>query len=347
MKPIARVTAITHRNDPIFQCLLTGVPPQENHVLKQLPFEASFFKLMREQFPTIRKVAIPASGGVSFYMVIAMKERYGVRRAKPFSQRWGPTCAPSTSSSSTRTSTSTIPIRSNGRSHFRTQPARDVIVVDQLPAGPLDPSVSDDIPLDQRRGSALGIDATYPFGLIVKVAGKPAAHRSPSTAANSSKSPTCRLTRLRPARNQLQRIGTSHAEHRPRDQDQREHRSGPRCAHHERRHRRWQTPRRGDGAVGSTWRFIFDGRPEFAWRIDEAGPSRIAWTCTAGPGDSAGTEAVFTIATASDGKTHLLLGHTGWADTDGNFRKCNTIWGVLLHHLKQAVETGAPAPAFP
>ncbi len=110
----------------------------------------------------------------------------------------------------------------------------------------------------------------------------------------------------------------------------------------------WQTPHvEGDGAVGSTWRFIFDGRPEFAWRIDEAGPSRIAWTCTAGPGDSAGTEAVFTIATASDGKTHLLLGHTGWADTDGNFRKCYTIWGVLLHHLKQAVETGAPAPAFP
>jgi len=42
MKPIARPLAITHRNGAYFQCLLTGVPPTENHVLKQLPFEASF-----------------------------------------------------------------------------------------------------------------------------------------------------------------------------------------------------------------------------------------------------------------------------------------------------------------
>jgi 2,5-furandicarboxylate decarboxylase 1 len=54
---------------------------------------------------------------------------------------------------------------------FRSQPARDVIVVDGLGAGPLDPSIDDSIPLDQRTGSALGIDATYPYGTVVKVAG--------------------------------------------------------------------------------------------------------------------------------------------------------------------------------
>jgi hypothetical protein len=26
--------------------------------------------------------------------------------------------------------------------------------------------------------------------------------------------------------------------------------------------------------------------------------------------------------------------------------KCNTYWGVLLHHLRQYVETGTPRPAF-
>jgi 4-hydroxy-3-polyprenylbenzoate decarboxylase/2,5-furandicarboxylate decarboxylase 1 len=31
-----RVTAITHRNGAVFQALLTGVPPTENHILKQL-----------------------------------------------------------------------------------------------------------------------------------------------------------------------------------------------------------------------------------------------------------------------------------------------------------------------
>jgi 2,5-furandicarboxylate decarboxylase 1 len=38
--PIARVTAITHRNGAVFQALLTGIggewPPTENHILKQL-----------------------------------------------------------------------------------------------------------------------------------------------------------------------------------------------------------------------------------------------------------------------------------------------------------------------
>ncbi len=43
-KPVARITAITHRKQPIFQGLLTGKPITENHILKQVPFEASFFR---------------------------------------------------------------------------------------------------------------------------------------------------------------------------------------------------------------------------------------------------------------------------------------------------------------
>jgi UbiD family decarboxylase len=35
-QPIAKVTAITHRNGAVFQALPTGVPPTENHILKQL-----------------------------------------------------------------------------------------------------------------------------------------------------------------------------------------------------------------------------------------------------------------------------------------------------------------------
>jgi hypothetical protein len=53
-KPIARVKAITHRNGAYFQGLLTGVPPTENHILKQIPFEASFLAMMRKQFPAAR-----------------------------------------------------------------------------------------------------------------------------------------------------------------------------------------------------------------------------------------------------------------------------------------------------
>lgn len=111
----------------------------------------------------------------------------------------------------------------------------------------------------------------------------------------------------------------------------------------------WQTPHiEGDGSVGSEWRFLFEGRPEFGWRVlTSSVPHTVEWECTAGPGDSVGTKARFEISSTDDGRAHLALTHTGWPGTHGNFRKCNTIWGVLLHHLKQAVETEQPAPAFP
>jgi 2,5-furandicarboxylate decarboxylase 1 len=75
-KPIARIKAITRRNGACFQALLTGVPPTENHILKQLPYEASFFAAIKALHPTITNVAVPPSGGVAFYVVMAMKQRY-------------------------------------------------------------------------------------------------------------------------------------------------------------------------------------------------------------------------------------------------------------------------------
>src|SRR5215468_7253190 len=61
---------------PVFQVLLTGTPITENHILKQVPFEASFFRALKRQFPTITQISVRASAGVSFYVVIAMQPRY-------------------------------------------------------------------------------------------------------------------------------------------------------------------------------------------------------------------------------------------------------------------------------
>lgn len=55
---------------------------------------------------------------------------------------------------------------------FRSQPARDVIIVDGLPGGPLDQTLDESLAPDRRTGSALGIDATYPYGAVVRVAGE-------------------------------------------------------------------------------------------------------------------------------------------------------------------------------
>jgi 2,5-furandicarboxylate decarboxylase 1 len=41
-------------------------PPTENHILKQLSCEASFLKRMREQFPTLEKIAVQCAADVQY-----------------------------------------------------------------------------------------------------------------------------------------------------------------------------------------------------------------------------------------------------------------------------------------
>lgn len=167
LKPIANVKAITHRNDACFQALLTGVPPTENHVLKQIPFEASFFNTMKEQFPTLKKVAFPLSGGVSFYLVMGMEPRFSGEARQAILAAMASNVRPKV----------VIVVNTDIDVHnstdvewavsFRMQPEEDTIIMKDIPAGPLDPSILDSIPLDRRVASSIGIDATYPFGSIV------------------------------------------------------------------------------------------------------------------------------------------------------------------------------------
>lgn len=164
-KPIARITAITHRKNPYFQGLLTGKPVTENHILKQIPFEASFLKTMKKQFPTIHEIAIPPSGGVSFYTVISMKPRFAgeakqailAAMASNIRPKWVIIVDPD------------IDVHDSTEVEwalsFRVQPAQDVIIVEKIPSGPLDPSVDEKSALGNRTMSAIGIDATRPYGV--------------------------------------------------------------------------------------------------------------------------------------------------------------------------------------
>lgn len=167
MKPVARVKAITHRKNAYFQALLTGLPPTENHFLKQIPFEASLFSTLKKSFPTITNVAIPASGGVSFYIVIAIEPRFDGEARQAILSAMASNLRPKLVVAVNPDIDIQDPNQVTWAMSFRMQPKEDVILVDNLPAGPLDPSILDDIPLDARLGSSIGIDATYPYGSII------------------------------------------------------------------------------------------------------------------------------------------------------------------------------------
>ena len=165
LKPVGRITAITHRRNPIFQGLLTGKPVTENHILKQIPFEASFLRVLKRQFPTIEAVSVRASAGVSFYVVISMAQRFAgearqvilAAMASNIRPKWTVVVDPD------------IDVHSSAEVEwamaFRTQPAEDAIIVERIPSGPSDPSIDDPTkPRPMRTASAIGIDATRPFG---------------------------------------------------------------------------------------------------------------------------------------------------------------------------------------
>ena len=103
----------------------------------------------------------------------------------------------------------------------------------------------------------------------------------------------------------------------------------------------------GTGAVGSIWHLQFPGQTNFGWLVTSSDADRrVAWECVEGPGDSVGTDVEYLLTALDDGRTLVEQRHSGWPGTGGNFRKCNTLWGVLLHQLSQYVETERPAPVF-
>jgi 2,5-furandicarboxylate decarboxylase 1 len=163
-KPIARVTAITHRRNPYFQGLLTGKPVTENHILKEIPFEASLWRMLKAQFPTVERVAIPPSGGVSFYVVIAIRPRFAGEARQAILAAMSSNIRPKWVIAVDPDINVHDPSEVQWAMSFRVRPDHDVFVVSSMPAGPLDPSVGESAILAARTSASVGIDATRPFG---------------------------------------------------------------------------------------------------------------------------------------------------------------------------------------
>jgi uncharacterized protein YndB with AHSA1/START domain len=99
---------------------------------------------------------------------------------------------------------------------------------------------------------------------------------------------------------------------------------------------RWQGAKVTEGE--HEWRLEYPDATRFRWKVIESSPTRVAWQCLEGPGQAIGKKASFTLSENGDTATLLEFAHTGWPGTDGNFRRCNTRWAILLHQLQQEAE---------
>ncbi|ASI13985.1 UbiD family decarboxylase [Candidatus Mancarchaeum acidiphilum] len=167
-KPVAIVKAITQRKNPMMQALLTGKPSPitENHVLKQIPFEAVMLGDLKSKFPTVTDLTIPPFGGVQAAVIFSMKPQFAGQAKEAILHVLGSFVAPKYA----------IAVDPDINVHdmddvmwalsFRVKADRDIFTIPDTQRVPLDPSSHEgrsEAQTDTK--TAVGVDATIPVGI--------------------------------------------------------------------------------------------------------------------------------------------------------------------------------------
>jgi 2,5-furandicarboxylate decarboxylase 1 len=162
-KPVIEVTAITHRKDPIFQAALTGMPTTENHILRQIPMEATYYWELKKRHPGVTAVHFPAAGAILFLVIIAVKQTYLYEARNAIASMFA-----------TRRNKIIIVVDDDVDIYdmekvmwavaTRSRPEEDVVVFPRLSTSGMDPSAFRLEGTDSFWNSGLGIDATKPYG---------------------------------------------------------------------------------------------------------------------------------------------------------------------------------------
>ncbi len=177
-KQVIEVTAITHRHNPIYQTVLTGVPTTEHHVLKQIAMDASYYAELKSRFPGVKAVHFPGAGAGSLIAVISMKQHAKYEARNVIAHMMG-----------TKQNKIIIVVDDDIDCHnieqvmwavaTRCRPDEDVIIYPRLIGAPLDPSAK-----ETGKTCGMGIDATRPFGeSFPQVAAIPGVEKVPDLLA--------------------------------------------------------------------------------------------------------------------------------------------------------------------
>ena len=162
-----RISAITHRNNPIYQAFISQMPPSESSLIRSQGREAGLFKALKDDLRLpVRDVRFKESGGAAAYLVISIHNDGTVGLAKQVA--WAAWAVDPTLGKFTVIVEDDIDIWDDfavdWAISFRVQPARDCTIVADTPAVRLDPSTAprEEPGLTKKRasGSKILIDAT-------------------------------------------------------------------------------------------------------------------------------------------------------------------------------------------
>ncbi len=166
MSYVVDVTCITHRNNPVYQAFVSQMPPSESSLIRGLGWEGALWKhLVEDLRMPIKDVHLLESTGSAGILVISMEKKYDTQPREAILASWA--CQPYLGKYSVVVDED-IDVRDLNQVAWalawRSQPGKDLFVMDNLQALQLDPSqapaeVSQMDPA-RRHSAKVGIDAT-------------------------------------------------------------------------------------------------------------------------------------------------------------------------------------------
>ncbi len=156
--PVLKVTAITMRQNPIWQTALTGMPVTENHTLIEYGNAAVVYREVKKIVPEVKAINLTPGGTFRHHVVVSIKKRaenesrnvilallslgIGLKQVTVVDEDIDPF----------------DPMQVDWALATRMQADKDVIIIPRIACSTLDPSVP-----EARVTAGLGIDATAPM----------------------------------------------------------------------------------------------------------------------------------------------------------------------------------------
>ncbi len=156
--PVLKVTAITMRQNPIWQTALTGMPVTENHTLIEYGNAAVVYREVKKIVPEVKAINLTPGGTFRHHVVVSIKKR---------AENEGRNVILALLSLGIGLKQVTVvdddidpfdPMQVDWALATRMQADKDVIIIPRIACSTLDPSVP-----EARVTAGLGIDATAPM----------------------------------------------------------------------------------------------------------------------------------------------------------------------------------------
>ena len=157
--PVVKVTAITMRQNPIYQTALTGFPVTENHTLIEYANAAVIYREARKIVPEVKAVHVTPGGTFRHHVVVSVKKRHDEEARNVIVGLLALGLGLKQVTVVDEDIDVRDPVDVEWALSTRMQPDQDIIIVPRLACSTLDPSAP-----KPRTTAGWGIDATMPLG---------------------------------------------------------------------------------------------------------------------------------------------------------------------------------------